>query len=99
MRDWTLEKTPADGRGGRSAKGLFQRSNDFRLVRGQREVAGIFDDDQALLRSRDLVEIRLDERRRRKEIVPPLDDVVGDLEAGCGGGKVRRHGRFNQGWA
>src|SRR5260370_17231151 len=53
-------------------------------------MASVFDDDQALLWSRDLVEIRLDERRRRKQIVPPLNDVVGELEPGRGGGKVDR---------
>ena len=77
----------------------LQRRDHLGLVRGQREVAGVFDDDQALLRSRDLAEIRLHERRRREEIVPALDDVVGNLEAGRGGGKVRRHRRFNQGRA
>ena len=66
----------------------LQRCGHLGLVRGQREVAGVFDDDQALLRSRDPVEIRLHERCRREEIVPPLDDVVGNLEAGRRGGKV-----------
>ena len=87
------------GIGKSAALALLKDGYHVGLVCGQRKVAGVFDDDQAFLRRRDLLEIRLDEGRRRKEIVPPLDDVVGDLEAGRGGGKIRRHRRVNQGSA
>jgi hypothetical protein len=49
---------------------LFQRTDDFRLLRREREMASPVDDEQALLRSWEFVERGLDERRGRKEIVP-----------------------------
>lgn len=64
-----------------STRDLPQRGDDLRLMRGQREVAGVLDDDEPLRRRLDGREVGLHERRGREQVVASLNDVLRQREA------------------